>query len=41
MVMSVVTVGPEVGGGPVGRGRDLGIEVVASLRVEARPVDVE
>ena len=41
MVMSVVTVGPEVGGGPVGRGRDWGIEVVASLGVGARPVDVE
>ena len=41
VVMSVVTVGPEVGGGPVGRGRDRGIEVVTSLGIGARPVDVE
>ena len=41
VVMSVVTVRPEVGGEPVGRGRDWGIEVVAGLRVVARPVVVE
>ena len=41
VVMSVVTVGPEVGGGPVGRGRDRGIEVVTSLGIGARPIDVE
>ena len=41
VVMSVVTVRPEVGGEPVGRGRDRGIEVVAGLGVVARPVVVE
>ena len=33
--------GPELGEGPVGRGRDRGIEVVTRLGVGARPVDVE